>query len=64
MAKKSQVQKFRDAARAVGAHGSEERFNATLKGLAKKPREAKAQSGHAGERDQDKPTTNNSKPQP
>jgi hypothetical protein len=45
MAKKSQVQKFRDAARAANADGSEERFNATLKDLAKSPREAKALEG-------------------
>jgi hypothetical protein len=64
MAKKSQIQKFRDAARATGAHSSEERFNATLNGLAKKPREAKAQGGRASERHQDRPTTTNGKPQP
>jgi hypothetical protein len=45
MAKKSQVQKFRDAARAVETHGSEEQFNAALKGLAKKPREAESAKG-------------------
>jgi hypothetical protein len=39
--KKSQVQKFREAAKEAGADESEERFNATLKDLAKTPREAK-----------------------
>jgi hypothetical protein len=41
MAKKSQIQKFREAAKEAGSDESEERFNATLKGLAKLPREAK-----------------------
>jgi hypothetical protein len=39
--KKSQVEKFREAAREAGTDESEERFNATLKDLAKSPREAK-----------------------
>jgi hypothetical protein len=38
--KKSQVQKFREAAKEAGADNSEARFNATLKDLAKSPREA------------------------
>ena len=33
--KKSQVEKFREAAREAGADGSEDAFNATLKHLAK-----------------------------
>ena len=41
MAKKSQVQKFRQAAREAGTDESEERFDETLKGLAKAPRQAK-----------------------
>jgi hypothetical protein len=48
--KKSQVQKFRDATRAE-TDDSEERFNATLKGLAKAPREAKAPKGQSGKND-------------
>jgi hypothetical protein len=40
MAKKTQVQKFREAAREAGADDSEEHFNATLKDLAKAPHEA------------------------
>ncbi len=40
MAKKSQIKKFREAAREAGTDDSEERFNATLKDLAKSPREA------------------------
>jgi hypothetical protein len=40
MAKKSQVQKFREAAKEAGTDESEDRFNETLKGLAKSPREA------------------------
>lgn len=40
MAKKSQVQKFREAAKETGTDESEERFNATLKDLAKAPRDA------------------------
>lgn len=43
MAKKSQIQKFREAARAAGTDDFEERFNATLKGLAKTKRKAKSQ---------------------
>jgi hypothetical protein len=41
MAKKSQIQKFREAAHAVGAHDSEKRFNAALKTVAKAPPPAK-----------------------
>jgi hypothetical protein len=37
---KSQVEKFREAAKEAGTDVSEERFNATLKDLAKTPREA------------------------
>lgn len=37
MAKKSQVEKFREAAKEAGTDDSEARFNATLKDLAKKP---------------------------
>jgi hypothetical protein len=37
MAKKSQIQKFREAARTVGAHDSETRFDAALKRVAKAP---------------------------
>lgn len=39
--KKSQVEKFREAAKEAGADDSEEHFNATLKDLAKSPRESK-----------------------
>jgi hypothetical protein len=39
MAKKTQVQKFREAAKEAGTDDSEEHFNATLKDLAKSPRE-------------------------
>jgi hypothetical protein len=39
--KKSQVEKFREAAKEAETDDSEERFNATLKGLAKAPRETK-----------------------
>ena len=35
MAKKSQIQKFREAAKEAGTDDSEERFDATLKNLAK-----------------------------
>ncbi len=34
---KTQIQKFREAAKEAGTDESEERFNATLKGLAKSP---------------------------
>jgi hypothetical protein len=40
MAKKSQIEKFREAAKEAGTDDSEERFNATLKDLAESPREA------------------------
>jgi hypothetical protein len=36
--KKSQVEKFREAAKQAGTDDSEARFNATLKDLAKTPR--------------------------
>jgi len=39
MTKKSQVEKFREAAREVGTDQSEERFNEALKDLAKRPRD-------------------------
>jgi hypothetical protein len=51
MAKKTQIQKFREAARAHDADESEERFDARLKDLAK----AKARSKADTERDKDKP---------
>jgi hypothetical protein len=37
---KSQVEKFREAAKEAGTDESEARFNATLKDLAKAPRDA------------------------
>jgi hypothetical protein len=37
MAKKSQVHKFRETARALESDESEKRFNATLKRVASKP---------------------------
>jgi hypothetical protein len=40
MAKKSQIQKFREAVREAGTDESEDAFNATLKDLAKAPRKA------------------------
>jgi hypothetical protein len=39
--KKSQVEKFREAAREAGTDESEEHFNATLKDLAKAKRDPK-----------------------
>jgi hypothetical protein len=41
MAKKTQIQKFREAAKEAGTDDSEERFNKTLKDMAKSPREGK-----------------------
>jgi hypothetical protein len=49
MAQKTQIQKFREAAKEAGADESEERFNKTLKDLAKLPREA----DKAGQNDPD-----------
>jgi hypothetical protein len=51
---KSQIDKFREAAREAGTDESEDAFNATLKNLAKSPREAKGHkelpsSAHEGE---------------
>jgi len=40
---KSQIQKFRDAARAADADNSEEQFDATLKRLAKEPRQSRTE---------------------
>jgi hypothetical protein len=51
MAKKTQIQKFREAARAAGTDDSEERFNATLKSLANSKRQAKAHEGKPGQND-------------
>lgn len=42
MAKKSQIQKFREAAREAGADESAARFDATLKELGKRKRDPKA----------------------
>jgi len=39
MAEKSQIEKFREAAKEAGTDDSEDAFNATLKNLAKAPRE-------------------------
>jgi hypothetical protein len=49
--KKSQIDKFHEAAREAGTDESEERFNATLKDLAKSPAKAKetGQNKPAGE---------------
>jgi hypothetical protein len=54
MAKKSQIEKFREAAREAGTDESEERFNKTLKDLAKSPREAK-ETGQNKPGDDEKP---------
>ena len=54
MAKKSQVEKFREAAKEAGTDDSEERFNATLKDMAKSPREAK-EAANKGDADKPKP---------
>ena len=43
---KSQIQKFREAARAVGAHDSEERFDATLKKIAQPLAKVCPECGH------------------
>jgi hypothetical protein len=43
---KSQIQKFREAARAVGAHDSEKRFNAALKKVARPLPNACPECGH------------------
>jgi hypothetical protein len=55
MVKKTQVEKFREAAKEAGTDDSEERFDKTLKDLAKAPREAGPQelpsSADAGEAD-------------
>jgi len=51
---KSQVEKFREAAKEAGTDDSEERFNATLKDMAKSPREAK-KTGQKEHSDTDKP---------
>jgi hypothetical protein len=69
MTQKSQVQKFRDAARAVGTHDSEKRFNATLKGLAKDRRDAKTSEGRstkdrAEKLGQNDPNATKAKPRP
>lgn len=54
IAKKTQIQKFREAAKEAGTDESEERFNETLKGLAKSPREAD-KAGHNEPGDDEKP---------
>jgi hypothetical protein len=52
---KSQVEKFREAAKEAGTDDSEEHFNDTLKGLAKSPREAdKAARNKPGETEKPK----------
>jgi hypothetical protein len=51
---KSQIQKFRGAAKEAGTDDSEERFNATLNDTAKSPREAK-ETGQKERGDADKP---------
>jgi len=43
---KSQIQKFRDAARSVGASDSERRFNAALKRVAKAAQSVCPECGH------------------
>jgi hypothetical protein len=51
MAKKSQVEKVREAAREAGTDESEERFNATLKDLARRGQKDLPSSADAGEAD-------------
>ncbi len=55
MAKKTQIQKFREAARAHEADESEERFDATLKGLATHKPSAKAGSDRKTDKNSAKP---------
>jgi hypothetical protein len=55
MAKKTQIQKFREAARAHEADESEERFDAALKGLAKAKPGSKAGTQRKNDRDNAKP---------
>jgi hypothetical protein len=45
MAKKTQLQKFRESARAVETDDSEDQFNSVLKGLTKNRRQAKTLEG-------------------
>jgi hypothetical protein len=47
MAPKSQIQKFREAARTSGAHDSEKRFNAALKKVARPLPNVCPECGHA-----------------
>jgi hypothetical protein len=54
MAKKTQVEKFREAAKEAGTDDSEGRFNATLEDLAKSPREVK-ETGQNEPNDREKP---------
>jgi len=54
MAKKTQILKFREAAKEAGTDDSEERFNATLKDLAKSSRETD-KAGHNEPGDAEKP---------
>jgi hypothetical protein len=51
---KSQIEKFREAAKEAGTDDSEERFDATLKNLAKSPREAE-KAGQNEPREEAKP---------
>jgi hypothetical protein len=50
---KSQVDKFREAAREAGTDDSEDAFNATLKNLAKAPREPKDAEHEPGNKPKD-----------
>ena len=55
MTKKSQIQKFRDAARAAGAHDSEKRFDAALKAVARPLKHAQKDAPKdGGQKPQDK----------
>jgi hypothetical protein len=51
---KSQIQKFREAARAANADRSEEHFDATLKRLAKQPRQKRADAQTHTNKDDEK----------
>jgi len=47
--KQTQIEKFREAAKEAGTDESEDRFNKTLKDLAKSPREAETGHNDPGE---------------
>ena len=62
MAKKTQIQKFRETARKIGTHDSEKRFNEALETLVRNPKDPKPLDDLAEQLGQNDPNKDFDKP--